>query len=197
MNKAACCGLAIVAIAAGCGSKNWNVDRPDLREDINLGYTFNENDVRLVFEDMGEDALSAPWIDEWVSSTEERPKIIIGPMNNKTEEYIDTELFTRQFERQMVSSRRVRVLGDQNQREAIRKERVDQQAFVRPEDVKKVANELGADFMVLGDLGQIRQDSVDRKTVIQYYQINLEMIDVETLEKVWIGTTEIRKRARR
>jgi len=188
---------ATLLLLGGCASDNWEVDRVDLRDDVNLDSNFNENDVRLVFEEMGEDALSRPWVENWQESTGERPKIIIGPMNNKTEEYIDTELFTRQFERQMVNSGRVRVLGDQNQRAAIRKERVDQQAFVRPEDVKKVANELGADFMVLGDIGQIRQDSVDRKTKIQYYQVNLEMVDVETLEKVWIGTKEIRKRARR
>jgi hypothetical protein len=63
--------------------------------------------------------------------------------------------------------------------------------------VKKQAMEQGADYIMLGRVAEVKQESNDRRTIVQYYQINLELIDIESNEKVWIGSEEIKKVARR
>jgi len=54
-----------------------------------------------------------------------------------------------------------------------------------------MAAELGADYMLKGTVKTI-MDKVDR-TSAKYYQVDMELIDVETTETVWIGNKEIMK----
>ena len=76
-------------------------------------------------------------------------------------------------------------------REEVRDERADQQYFASEETAKRMAEELGADYMLKGTVKTI-MDSVDR-TSSKYYQVDLELIDMETTETVWIGNKEIMK----
>ena len=193
-------GALLLALGAcgGRNSGNWNVDRADPNADINLTYRFNENDARIIYEGMVEDALSKPWLDEWIArNAGERPTVYTGRIRNDTEEYIDAELFTKRVEEELINSRRVRVVADPTQRDEIRKERIDQQEFSRPETIKKVANELGADIAMVGKIAQVFQQTNDRRTVSNYFQVSLEFIDVETNEKLWIQTEPVRKVATR
>ena len=57
--------------------------------------------------------------------------------------------------------------------------------------MKSMGKERGADFMLVGGIDQIN-DSVEGKQV-RYYQVELEMIDLESNEKVWIGQKKIKK----
>ena len=59
-----------------------------------------------------------------------------------------------------------------------------------------MAYELGADLMLIGWIGENVEVSRNRARRIQYYQVSLELLDVESNRKVWIGTHEIEKRSR-
>jgi uncharacterized protein (TIGR02722 family) len=146
---------------------------------------------------MVEDALSKPWLDEWISQKGARPTVYVGRIRNDTEEYIDAELFTKRIEEELINSGRVRVVADQGQRAELREERIGQQEFSRPETIKKVANEIGADIALVGKIAQVFQQTNDRRTVSNYFQVSLELIDVETNEKLWIETEPVRKMATR
>jgi uncharacterized protein (TIGR02722 family) len=193
-------GAMLTAMGACMGGRsdgNWNVGRADPDADINLTYRFNENDARIIYEGMVEDALSKPWLDEWISQKGARPTVYVGRIRNDTEEYIDAELFTKRIEEELINSGRVRVVADQGQRAELREERIGQQEFSRPETIKKVANEIGADIALVGKIAQVFQQTNDRRTVSNYFQVSLELIDVETNEKLWIETEPVRKMATR
>ncbi|MBQ1609960.1 MAG: penicillin-binding protein activator LpoB, partial [Elusimicrobia bacterium] len=51
--------------------------------------------------------------------------------------------------------------------------------------------ELGADYMLKGQINTITDAA--GKTTLKYYQTELELIDIETNEKVWIGQKKIKK----
>ena len=57
-------------------------------------------------------------------------------------------------------------------------------------------NELGADLMLLGTISQVKQMSPNGKTVVQYYQVKLDLTNIETNEKAWIGTVDVKKVSR-
>ena len=57
--------------------------------------------------------------------------------------------------------------------------------------VTVVDPERAADFMLIGQIDQIN-DSVEGKQV-KYYQVELELVDIESNEKVWIGQKKIKK----
>jgi uncharacterized protein (TIGR02722 family) len=182
-------GLAVV----GCGGGR-EVIRADPAEIVDLSARFNENDARLVADEMIGDSLSRPWLDRWREEKRGAPVVIVGTVRNDTGDYIDTALFTKQIERAFINSGRVRLVAARNERGEVRDERREMQDFSRPETVKKKAFEVGADLMMIGRVGEDVQVSRGGGVKIQYYQVNLELIDIESNEKVWIGEKQIEKR---
>jgi PBP1b-binding outer membrane lipoprotein LpoB len=48
-----------------------------------------------------------------------------------------------------------------------------------------MGREIGADFMLFGSINAIQDQIKGKKTM--FYQIDLELIDIETNEKVWLS----------
>jgi PBP1b-binding outer membrane lipoprotein LpoB len=142
------------------------------------------------------DALNQSWLDEWQAANGARPVIIIGDVANDTSDYIESRLITKALERQLLNSGRVDLVAAADQRDQVRAERRQSQDWSRPETVKRMAYELGADMMLIGWIGENVEVSRNRARRIQYYQVSLELLDVESNRKAWIGTHEIEKRSR-
>ena len=120
-----------------------------------------------------------------------KPRIIVGTILNKTDEHISTETFTKDLEIALLNSGTVSFVASKDQRVEIRDERSDQADFSDPKTVKKFGKELGADYMLKGQINTITDAA--GKTTLKYYQTELELIDIETNEKVWIGQKKIKK----
>jgi len=189
--------LAAAALAACQRDRNWRVDRVDPEETIDLDYRFDDEDARATYRKMVEDCLARPWIDRFTAThAGQAPFIVLGTVRNQTQDYIDTENFTTQIQEELINSGRVRVKAQKQLRDELRDERLDTQ-YNDPATLKAVAREINADFIMLGRIGDIKERSADGRTLVSYYQINMELIDLETGEKVWIDTKEIKKLATR
>ena len=76
-------------------------------------------------------------------------------------------------------------------REDVRAERRDIQMNADSATIKKFGKEIGADFVLLGVVGTIKDEVKSR--YVMYYQTDLELINIETNEKVWIGEKKLKK----
>jgi hypothetical protein len=90
-----------------------------------------------------------------------------------------------------VNSGRVRLVAAPEERGALRDERLDQARHASLETAKSMGRELGADFMLIGQIHSIL-DSAGGET-LRFYQVELEVVDLETNEKVWIGQKKLKK----
>ncbi len=63
--------------------------------------------------------------------------------------------------------------------------------------MKQIAKELNSDFALVGAVNDNKQRTNDGRVVVNYYQFDMQLINVETAEKVWIQTKEIKKVASR
>jgi len=180
---------------ASCGPSR-EVTRVDPAIVVDYDYRFDEDDARAVADAMIDQALEHPWIDQWLVDKARRPIVIVGFVRNDTSDYIDASLFTKQIERALIDSGRIRLVAEQNVREQIRDERLQGQEYNRPETVKRLAYELGADLMLLGRVGESLDLTRDRRAGSVYYQVDLELIDIESNEKLWIGERQIEKLVR-
>lgn len=188
----------IMAALAGCYNPNWSIQRTDPNNTVDVDYRWQDDDARQTYRQLIGDCLARPWVENFRQAHGgNRPVVFVGTVRNETSDYIDTKLVTKRFEEELINSGRVRVVADRDQRGEIRDERQQGQAWNMPETVKKQAMELGADYIMLGRIGEVKQESNDRKTLVQYYQINLEMIDIQSNEKVWIGSADVKKVAKR
>ena len=73
----------------------------------------------------------------------------------------------------------------------LREERKEQASHASESTAKNEGEEIGADFMLTGGIHSIL-DQYKKESVI-YYQVNLELIEVESNRKVWIGEKKIKK----
>ena len=191
--------LAFVSVAltlGGCSS-NWNVERRDPKTVTDYDYRFDEDDAREIANAMIPDALDKPWIHRWTATHDGKPPLIVlGNVQNKTEDYINAEIFTDPMQEALLNSGRVRVKAEKDLREDLRDERLDTK-FNDPATIKEIAKEVNADYMMVGTVKDQKERSRDDRKLISYYQVTMELIDIETAEKVWIKTHEIEKRATR
>jgi uncharacterized protein (TIGR02722 family) len=182
--------MAIGFMFNGCASHK--VERVGLEENIDLSGRWNDSDSRMTAEAMVDQILGAPWIGEYARSHNgERPTVIVGLVYNKSHEHISAETFIKDVEKSFINSGKVRLVQAGDKREELRRERAAQQEFASAATAKQWGKELGADFMLNGDINSI-VDSY-KKEKVNYYQVNLELTDLETSEVVWIGDKKIRK----
>lgn len=180
--------LAVLPLA--CGSSR-QVTRLDTNQVTDLSGSWNDTDARLVAEEMVKDALSRPWLTDFNRAAGKKPVVTVGTIRNVTSEHINMETFSTDFERELINSGQVKFVASKEDRPEIRDERQDQQEFASAETVKKLRNETGADFVLLGSVKDIVDEIEGAKTV--FYQTDFQLINVESMEKVWIGTKKIKK----
>ena len=137
------------------------------------------------------DALSRIWLTDFRENKNRNPVLIVGLIKNKTSEHISTETFIKDMEREFINSGKIKVVQSSAARDELRNERADQQDFASAESIKKWGLEKGADFMLQGTINSIT-DSYNREKIV-YYQTDLELSDLESNEKVWIGSKKIKK----
>lgn len=184
-------GLLLLLVAAllmtACGK---SVSRRQSSEAIDLSGRWNDVDSQQVSQAMIQDAMSFGWIDQWQRSKGRKPVVMAYGVKNRSTEHINTQTFMKDLERSFLRSGRVSVVADQEQRLTAREERAEQQAGLTA-NPSRIGQELGADFVLTGVLNSI----VDQEggEAVVFYQANLELINVETNEKVWIGDHKIKK----
>ncbi|MCA9272331.1 MAG: penicillin-binding protein activator LpoB [Phycisphaerales bacterium] len=188
---------AALVLTTGACSPNWKVKRIDPEKTVDLDYRFDDEDARQVARGMIEDALAKPWINEFMAVNEKRPLVVVGNVKNETEDYINPDLFTDVIQEELLNSGKVRFIAERDLRAELRQERIEDLEFRDPATIKNAAMEKGADYMMLGRIKDVKERSVDQRKVVNFYQVTLELIDIETNEKVWIESREIKKTASR
>jgi len=182
--------LLAVSLLMACGSSR-QVSRIAADTTIDLSGRWNDTDARLVSEEMISDCLSRAWVNDFNMAESRKPAVIVGTIRNKSREHIDTETFTKDFERELINSGKVKFVASKGERQEIRDERDDQQTHSSDETAKRLAEETGADFMLQGSI-KTTVDQIEGRRVI-LYQVDMELVNVESNEKVWIGNKKIKK----
>jgi uncharacterized protein (TIGR02722 family) len=179
--------IALAGLIAGCAS----VNRVDPNTVTDLSGNWNDTDSRLVAEEMITDCLSRPWLAKATAQKGGAPTVIIGAVANRSSEHIPVTTFTKDLERELINDGRVEFVAAKGERDQVREERADQQDNASAETMKAMRRETGADFMIIGNIDQINDASGG--TSAKTYQVNLELINMETNQKAWIGTKDIKK----
>ncbi len=180
--------LLLAAGIAGCATK---VDRVAVDKTIDLSGRWNDTDSRLVAETMIAEVFAHPWANDFVAQNGKKPVVIVGTIRNMSSEHLETSVFAKDIERELVNSGKVKFVASSDERGELRQERLEQQQFSTEETAKRLAAETGADYMLKGSI-KTQMDTEGREQV-KFYQTDLELIHLESNEKVWIGTKKIKK----
>ena len=183
--------LVVLTIALINGCANRKITRVDPNETIDLSGRWNDSDSRLVSEEMIGDLLTSAWILRYLKANDKRPVVVVGLVENKSHEHINSETFIKDVEKAIIRDGNIRLVVAGEKRNELRKERAEQQDYASPETTKKWGKELGADFILQGTINSI-VDSYKKQKVVTY-QIDLQLTNIETNEVVWMGDKKIKK----
>lgn len=184
--------LAGALVLGGCSQRK--VTRINPNEQTDVSGRWNDSDNKIVANDMIKDVMEKPWRKEFETKMNRKPVVIVGRIKNNTSEFIDPVAIVKEIERSFVNTGNVRVVSTADERKEIRDERDDQQTFASEESRKKWGREKGADYMLNGVIYSVVDQYGKQKVVA--YQVDFELTDLETNEKVWIGQSKIKKEVR-
>lgn len=182
--------LAVLLAPAACATKN--VSRIDPNAVTDLSGRWNDTDSRLVANALIEQSLGHQWASRYAAAHGgQAPAVIVGEFANRSHEHIPVGTFVRDLEAAFINSGAVRVVATRDERGEVRAEREDQQDNARADTRARMAQELGAQYMLQGDIQTII-DEEGRERVV-YYQIDARLVDLESNEKIWTGQHRIKK----
>ena len=187
--------FVLVLIVAGCSSSP-SVKRVAEEEQIDLSGYWNDTGVRIVCDNLVSDCLNSPVVSKRLTEYEVKngslPVVVVGQFKNTSDEHIDVSVISKRMEAALLNSGKVDFVASSSERDDLRQERIEQQSWASEETAKALANEIGADFMLIGSVKTV-VDQIDRKAVRNYF-VYAEMIEIETGKKIWIGeNSEIKK----
>lgn len=175
--------IAFLSILTSCESVKVERVEPNTLTDLD-GY-WNDNDVRMVCENLVRSCVASPLISTYYAKNRKNPIAIIGSVRNESDEHIDTAIVANYFRNAVINSGVIDFVSSSNERGFLRAEREDQQINSSPETVKAIRNETGADFMLLGSVRTVVQ-TLNKQSVRAYF-VNLELHDLETNRILWSG----------
>ncbi len=192
-NKVLLMGVIFITIfmIVSCGPSTRTVTRVSVDEVQDLSGRWNDTDSRLVAEQMIRGLISRSWINDFVMDYDRKPVVVVGAVRNLSSEHIQTGTFVKDIEREFINSGKVKFVATSEERKEVREERLEQQSYASDETAKRLAAETGADFMLKGSI-KTHIDAIEGKQ-IKFYQVDMELINVETNEKVWMDSKKIKK----
>jgi penicillin-binding protein activator len=184
-------GGAVLLLSTGaCVTKHVTRIEPSAVTD--LSGRWNDTDSRLVATQLVEQTLAAGWARRYTDTHGgEAPTILVGSFDNRTLEHIAVGTFVKDVERALVNTGAARVVASVSERGDVRAERKDQQQNARADTRSRLGQELGARYMLAGELQAI--EDVDGRERVVFYQVDASLIDLESNTKVWVGQHKIKK----
>lgn len=183
-------GLTAFVGITGCGGVQ--VKREDANKEIALTDKWNDEDSRLVAQEMIDDMFSFPWMKKFKKKNPDaEPAIIIQKISNKSHEHIAVETFANDIKRAVMRSGVAEFVVGGSERERLRKERLDQQSNASEDSAKDLGEEMGADFALSGSINSM-VDQLGKKRVT-FYQVDLKLINLQTNREAWNGQKKIKK----
>jgi TolB-like protein len=183
-------GLLVLAAAGACVSKR--VTRIEPTAVTDLSGRWNDTDSRLVANQLIEQTLAAGWAKRYTDAHGgEAPAVVVGTFANHSAEHIAVGTFVKDIERALLTTGAARVVASGDERLELRGERRDQQQNARADTRTRLGQELGARYLLAGELQAI--EDVDGRERVVFYQVDASLIDLETNAKVWVGQHKIKK----
>lgn len=188
------CTLMLVATACGSSTKVTRTAAGSRVGGELSGY-WNDIDAEEVAKAMTDQIVQAGWLAEHYrnSDSNQRPVIkLMGVIKRTDDRNVNEQYFAKQLERFLLNSGRVLVVAAEGQEDINLRERIRQSEHASDATAKSQQNEVGADYTLQTIINSQNETDGEGKAV-RAYLINMELVNVETQLKVWIGEKKIRK----
>ena len=164
---------------AGCWAFRANVTEVDPNAKIHMKSTYDYSDMKMLSDDIAADLLKTAII----QSAAKPPVFIMGALENRTQEHVDTKNITDRIRTLMQQSGKV-LFVNETARAALKSEQGYQAANATADTSVAIGKQIGARYMITGAFTEMesttpRQVRVS-KTQVNYYKMTINVVDLET-----------------
>ena len=189
--------VCAIGLSACASSSNRSVVRTTADSTVggDLSGYWNDIDAQQVAKTLTDQIVSERWLSEHyrLSGSEARPIIkLMGVIKRTDDRNVNEQFFGKQLQRSLLKSGRVRVVASEGQADINLRERTRQARHASDASAKSHQNELGADYTLQTIINSQNETDGGGRSV-RSYLVNMELVQIETQEVVWIGEHQIRK----
>ncbi|MBX3233859.1 MAG: hypothetical protein KIT84_31410 [Labilithrix sp.] len=188
-------GFAALALQPGCGKEVVRgADDPSI-DRAAVSTSLDKEDMKRALKETLNKFRASPVMNQWRTESP-KPLVAVFPFQNSTTEHIEPQLDTilSETENWILEAGTVRIIDQRRQHEFIRAVEGQQSAAFNPQNSAKYGKQMGAKYFITGHVSGNDERNEDMRR-IQYF-LYLEVVDVETSEKLFLAKSEITKAIR-
>jgi uncharacterized protein (TIGR02722 family) len=185
--------IALSAVLSGCGGqKAFTKGSYDDPTQVNLlDDKFNEADMQQMADSVIKSLVACPY----VANAQKPPVVIVDKVQNRTEDHIDMQSLTDMVRTALIKSGKVRFIDKQARGTLDEEYQYNASGAVSGPTAKKRGNQIGADYILNGEIATNVQQVGDDKLV--YYKITVNMTNVDTSTIDCVQDYQLRKQFKR
>ena len=162
-------------------------------EETQVDVDWSAKDLKMISEKMSVSIESDPVTRSEVYKETKPRWILTKELSNDTDEHINTRVIMEKIRTQLVKRRVARFIDDMAMDNALEQLNIQQTDLFDSSKVSQLGRFVGAKFLLRGRISNLRKRADDTEQVV-YYNITLQVVDMETLEIIWTDEAEMARR---
>jgi len=180
--------VIIISLLAGCG--------PTIRYEIKdeetvTGSDWSAKDLKDVSEYMTASIKQSAFISSPQYKSERPRWMMAKDLKNETDEHVNTRTIMEKIRTKLINEGFASFVDDQAIEDILNQMQLQQSGLFDDKTVTKVGKLVGAKLILRGTVSSIRKRT-DRNDII-YYNITLQLVNIQTGEIVWTDEKEIQR----
>lgn len=188
--------VCVVLSAAGCAMFRIKVQDSDVSDLPAYDATYGAQDLRKLSEQVADEIAQS----DFLSEQKDSPIMIIYGVQPRTTTFVDTQALTDRIRTILTQKARLRFVNESRRQELL-KEQGYQAAHATQATQAAIGKQLGAKYMLTGSLVEITKETGRQarvsKTKLVYYQLTMEITDIDSGLIVWSTQKEFARQARK
>jgi uncharacterized protein (TIGR02722 family) len=157
---------------------------------------WNETDAKKTAKHMVAGMLEKPWLAKYTSGNGGKtPFVIVDDVENRTDEHLDVKILTDYLQDELLNSGKVSFVNKEKRQSLLEEIKYQQSGQVDKKSAKQEGRQIGADFILSGNVTSQTHTNGGIKTVT--YFTTLTLTNIETFGLEWSTKYEIKKKFKR
>lgn len=187
--------LSCVLILGGCAMFRIKVKDTDVNKMPELDARYGPQDLRRLGEEISTEIATCSFI----TKQQDAPIMIIYGIQPRTTTFVDTQALTDRIRTTVMKTGKIRFVNE-SRREQLMKEQGFQAQSATDDTRAAIGKQLGARYMLTGALVEMQKQTGAQvrvsKTELMYYQLTVDITDLETGIMAWSTQKEFAREKR-
>ena len=187
--------LSSILVLSGCAMFRVKVSDTDVNKMPEMDARYGPQDLRRLGEELSTEIANSPLLTNQPTS----PIMIVYGVQPRTETFVDTQALTDRIKTSLTKTGKIQFVNEARRQELMKEQGFQAQSAT--DDTRTaIGKQLGARYMLTGAIVEMRKTTGAQvrvsKTEMMYYQITLDITDLETSIVVWSTQREFAREMR-